>query len=106
VNPQGALTCDFQIRATVTKGSLTLQKDATPAGATQVTAQELDSTTTTGAEVHGVNFDTDPGAIVTLDAKIGDQEDGRYFFFVQKGQVNGGFAGTLTDPLQVEGARP
>src|SRR5262249_23126380 len=29
VNTQGPLTCDFSIRATVTKGSLTLQKDGT-----------------------------------------------------------------------------
>jgi hypothetical protein len=109
VNTQGPLTCDFTIRATVTDGALALVKDGTPRGATTLNGtptQELDSVTTTGAEVHGVSFDTKPGAVITLNAQIGGQEDGRYFFFVQNGQVNGGFTGTLTDPLMLEGAKP
>ena len=109
VNPQGALTCDFALKATVTQGTISILKDDTPKGATRLAgtpAMELDSATTTGAEAHGVYFDTAPGAVVTLDAQIGGQEDGRYFFFVQNGQVNGGFTGTLTDPLMVEGAKP
>jgi hypothetical protein len=109
VNTQGALTCDFTIRATVTDGAITVVKDQTPKGATRLTGtptQELDAVTTTGAEVHGVYFDAKPGAVITLEAQIGGQEDGRYFFFVQNGQVNGGFAGTLTDPLMLEGAKP
>jgi hypothetical protein len=109
VNPQGALTCDFAIRASVTQGAITILKDETPKGATRLTgspAQQIDATTTTGAEAHGVYFDAAPGAVVTLEAQIGGQEDGRYFFFVQNGQVNGGYTGTLTDPLMVEGAKP
>jgi hypothetical protein len=109
VNTQGALTCDFTIRATVTDGTINVVKDGTPKGATQTTGtpvQELDSVTTTGAEVDGVYFDTKPGAVITLDAQIGGQRDGRYFFFVQKGQVNGGYTGALTDPLMLEGAKP
>ena len=107
VNPQGALTCDFTVRVTVTAGQIALKDSTAPSGTVHsVSAQELDASTVTGNEVHAVTFDTDPGAVVTLDAAIGGQHDGRYFFFVQNGQVNGGFTGTLTDPLMLEGTKP
>jgi hypothetical protein len=107
VNPGGPVTCDFSVHANITKGTITLKSDA-PAGTSRLlpSGQELDLDTTTGAEVHGFTFDTDPGAVVTLEATIGGQRDGRYFFFVQNGQVNGGFSGTLTDPLMLEGTKP
>jgi len=107
VNPGGPVTCDFSVRANVTQGTITLKTDA-PAGTSRIapSGQEIDLDTTTGAEVHGFTFDTDPGAVITLEATIGGQHDGRYFFFVQNGQVNGGFSGTLTDPLMLEGTKP
>lgn len=107
VNTSGALTCDFTVKVNVTQGTMKLKSDA-PAGAARLaaTGQQLDEVTTTGAEVHGVFFDTDPGAVITLDASIGAQHDGRYFFFVQNGQVNGGYSGTLTNPLMLEGTKP
>jgi hypothetical protein len=107
VNTAGPLTCDFSVHVNVTQGTIGLKADA-PAGASHLapSAQELDLDTTTGAEVHGFTFDTDAGAVITLEATIGGQHDGRYFFFVQNGQVNGGFTGTLTDPLMLEGNKP
>ena len=107
VNTSGPLTCDFTVRVNVTQGKLALKTDA-PVGAALVapTGQQVDVATTTGAELHGLTFDTDPGVSVTLEATIGGQHDGRYFFFVQNGQVNGGFNGTLTDPLILEGTKP
>ncbi len=107
VNTAGPLTCDFGVRVNVTQGTIALKTDA-PAGASRLSpaAQELTLATTTGAEIHGVTFDTSPGAVITLEATIGGQHDGRYFFFVQNGQVNGGFSGTLTDPLMLEGNKP
>lgn len=107
VNTAGPLTCDFTVQVNVTQGTITLKNDA-PVGSSKLSSggQQLQSSTTTGAEVHGYSFDTDPGAVITVDATIGGQRDGRYFFFVQNGQVNGGFTGTLTDPLMAEGSKP
>ena len=107
VNTAGPLTCDFLVRASVAEGTITLKTDA-PVGTTKLSAsaQQLELATTTGAEIHGYTFDTDPGAVVTLEATIGGQHDGRYFFFVQNGVVNGGYSGTLTDPLMLQGSRP
>ena len=51
-------------------------------------------------------FDTDPGAIITVDAAMGGIHDGRFLFFVQDGKVNGGYSGALTDPLMLEGTTP
>ncbi len=107
VNTSGPLTCDFAIRVNVAQGTIALKTDS-PVGASRLstTGQELDSSTTTGAEIHGFTFDTEPGATITIDAAIGGQHSGQYFFFVQNGQVNGGYSGTLTDPLMLEGTKP
>ncbi len=106
VNPQGALTCDFVVSASVTQGAITLVKAEAGSGATNsMSKQELHASTVTGAELHGLYFDTDPGATITLEATIGGVRDGRYFFFVQDGKVNGGFTGTLSDPLMLEGTK-
>jgi hypothetical protein len=64
----------------------------------------VSSTTTT--QVHGVTFQTDPGAVVTVDAHIGNFHDSSFLFFVQDGQVNGGYSGRLTNPLQFVGKTP
>lgn len=65
---------------------------------------EVRSTTTT--EIHGLRFDTSPGAMITLDASVGGLRDGAFLFFVQDGKVNGGFAGELTNPLQLQSHAP
>ena len=95
------------MKVTVAKGVIGLNSDA-PVGASRLSTaqQELDLDTTTGAEIHGFTFDTDPGAVITLEATSGGQHGGQYFFFVQNGQVNGGYSGTLTDPLMLEGTKP
>jgi hypothetical protein len=66
----------------------------------------MEATATTSLGVEGLYFDTAPGAIITLTASIGGMASGQFLFFVQKGQVNGGYTGTLTDPLMLEGATP
>lgn len=109
VNTQGALACEFALKLTVTQGAMALTASQAPAGAVLTKGapvREIDATTTTGAEIHSVSFDTEAGAVLTIDAAVGGQRDPRYFFFVQDGQVNGGYTGALSDPIMVQGARP
>ena len=81
---------------------------ATPSGTAPLTISptQLESVTTTTTGVDGMTFDTVAGAIITLEASIGTLKDGSFIFFVQNGKINGGFAGKLTDPLELEGSAP
>lgn len=100
-------SCDFSISATAASGSVSNLDLSELAGgyATSATSRiEASSTTTT--EIHGLRFDTNPGAVITVDAAVGGLKDGAFLFFVQDGKVNGGFAGTLTNPLQLQGNAP
>ena len=107
---QTSLSCPFQIRITSPSSSIAgAASDASSSTGGQLTTpspQEIDDTVTTTTGTDGVTFRTAPGATITLDASIGGVRDGAYFFFVQDGTVNGGFKGTLTDPLMLEGSSP
>ncbi len=107
VNTSGPVTCQFAVRVNVKQGVIAVQADA-PAGRSILNpaANELDLATVTGAEIHGFRFDTDPGAVITIEASLAGQRDASYFFFVQNGQVNGGYKGALTNPLLLEGTKP
>lgn len=104
---QTGYPCSFDVSITVTTGALT-NAVADDEGAAKSlylqgnNALDIQTTTTTG--IDGVAFDTDPGATITLDAKLGGEDDGAFMFFVQDGQVNGGYQGSLTDPLMLEPA--
>jgi hypothetical protein len=93
------LACSFDVNVAVASGVLAI-------AGVEGTDVTLDAQTTTTAQVHGIRFDTDPGAIITLDAAMGGIRDGRFLFFVQDGKVNGGYTGTLTDPLMLVGTTP
>ncbi len=60
--------------------------------------------TTTGLD--GIDFDATPGADMKIDLTVSGLRDGRFFFFVQNGQVDGNFQGTLSDPLIFEPSTP
>ena len=62
---------------------------------TQPTPSSVEAKITTTNQVHGIRFDTNPGAIITLKASLGGIADGSFLFFVQDGKVNGGFTGKL-----------
>jgi hypothetical protein len=66
----------------------------------------LEAKTVTTNGVQGVDFDTDPGATLTLSATVGGLYNGKFLFWVEDGKVNGGFKGTVTDPLLLVGASP
>ncbi|WP_394843265.1 hypothetical protein LZC95_40220 [Pendulispora brunnea] len=62
--------------------------------------------TVTTTAVAGILFDSDPGAVIQLSGYVDGNADPAYFFFVQNGQVNGGYTGRLTNPLRLQGSRP
>lgn len=100
-------SCDFSVKATASGPITNLDAAELRGGfATSPTATEVAATSTTTTEVHGIKFDTAPGAVLTLQASIGGLADGSFLFFVQDGKVNGGFAGRLTNPLQLRGTVP
>jgi hypothetical protein len=101
-------SCEFSVSAAATSGNISNLDSAELAGGftTSPTASRVDAKSTTTSQVHGMRFDTDAGAIVTIDAAVGGLKDGAFLFFVQDGKVNGGFAGRLTNPLQVQGKTP
>lgn len=107
VNPSDAV-CPFDVKISVASGAITaakteqFERDDT----LSTTATQLVATTSTTTNLDGLLFDTDPGAVITLDVAVGGQHDSRILFFVQNNKVNGGFAGTLTDPLMLEGTTP
>jgi hypothetical protein len=49
---------------------------------------------------------TEPGAVLSIDARVDGLADSAFFFFVQDGKVNGGYSGKLTNPLQFVGKTP
>jgi hypothetical protein len=72
----------------------------------QSSGTEVSASTTTTTSVQGMTFDAPPGATITLDAQMDGQETGAILFFVQDGKINGGYMGTLTDPLMLEPSAP
>jgi hypothetical protein len=106
-------TCDVALSATVASGTIDNLDTAELQGgvATSPNPSRVEARATTSTQVHGITFTTAPGAIVTLEATVGGLREGpganrSFFFFVQDGKINGGFAGRLTNPLQLQGKTP
>jgi hypothetical protein len=72
----------------------------------QATDGTLSLITQTSTGTDGVTFDTAPGGIVTIEAKLNGEDSGALFFFVQDGAINGNYQGSLTDPLMFEPTTP
>lgn len=98
--------CDFNVSVTAASVSNVDSSGIGDDGRAITDATSLRVLTTTRDEVHGVRFDTEPGAVITLEATVGALKDGAFLFFVQDGQVNGGFSGTLSNPLRLQGKSP
>ncbi len=101
-------SCDFAISASVTTGTISAL-DASELGGGFVatpTPSQVDARVTTSTQTNGIRFMTNPGAVLTLQASVGGVQDGSFLFFVQNGQVNGGYQGKLTNPLQLQGKTP
>jgi hypothetical protein len=107
------LPCDVVMSATTTAGTITNVDGAALQGGTFTTPtpSRVEASITTTTQVNGLTFMTNPGALITLEATIGGLKEGpganrSFFFFVQDGQINGGYTGTLTNPLQLQGKTP
>jgi hypothetical protein len=107
-NKTGA-TCPMDVTISVASGAISnpsVDESPTVGALNASTPSQIEIRTTTSTSTDGVHFDTVPGAVITLGASIGGAYDGSFFFFVQGGKVNGGFTGTLTDPIKLEGSAP
>lgn len=105
---QTGQSCDFSVSLAAATGNIA-NVDATElAGGlySSATPSRLEARSSTSTDVKGFRFDTDAGAVITLEASLGDIKDGSFLFFVQDGKVNGGFQGKLTNPLRLQGNVP
>ena len=101
--------CSFDVTASVSSGAIRNAAGISFASGdelSQATDNQVQADTLTTTTIQGVTFDTAPGVVVTLDAAMDGQEDPAFLFFVQDGKVNGGYTGTLTDPLMFEPSTP
>jgi hypothetical protein len=108
-----SLPCAFDVTVTVSTGTIANVAGQTLAAAeapTQASTQSVELVTTTTTGIDGMTFDTVVPAgttpIITLNAKLNGVDDAEYLFFVQDGQINGNYAGMLTDPLMLEPSSP
>jgi hypothetical protein len=101
--------CTFDVTMSVADSSIANAASTQFVGndAMTTTPAAVTANTFTTTQVDTVDFDATPGAAMTVDVSIaGLGRDWRWFFFVQNGQVNGNYQGTLTDPLRFEPSSP
>jgi len=102
-----SLPCTFQVTVTAASGAITnasSEQFESNDQLVQLSDRAIEALTQTATGVDGIVFDADPGATIQLDAQMNGQDSGSFLFFVQNGQVNGGYQGSLTDPLMFEPA--
>jgi hypothetical protein len=90
--------CYFEVDAS-SSGVLAPATVPTSTSFYQPNTGEIRATTTTLAGIDQIYFDATPGQPIQLEVRLNGVRDGRFFFFVQNGLVNGGYTGTLSDPL-------
>jgi hypothetical protein len=103
-----SLSCNFDVIATVTTGTIAnvIGQSET---VNQASSQQIEALSTTTTGVNGMTFDTPLGPkapIITVSASVDGAQSGSFLFFVQNGQINGGYNGTLSDPLMFEPSSP
>jgi hypothetical protein len=112
------LSCAFLIRVTLTSAPSTPEGGApaitnlgnqitsSNASLSQGSDADIVAATTTYTGLDGITFDTPPGATITLEASVDGDDNGSFLFFVQDGKVNGGYQGTLSDPIMFVPSSP
>jgi hypothetical protein len=101
--------CDFDLRVTVGTGKLSgavLEGGLGQDAVSPVSGAEIAIRSSSTTEVHGLRMTSEPGAVLSIDARVDGLSDSAFFFFVQDGKVNGGYSGKLTNPLQFVGKTP
>lgn len=96
-------TCTIDIRVSSPSGITPVDSTVSPL---EKTSTQLSFLSRTSTGVDDARFTTAPGEVLTLEAAIDGVLDPSYIFFVQNGQVNGGYQGALTNPLELQGDRP
>jgi hypothetical protein len=87
------------VMETITNVSGTVVPDVTQ----HTTGTEVAATATTTTSIDSMTFDAPPGAILQVQVQL----DGPVsFFFVQDNKVNGGYTGTLTNPMMFQPSSP
>lgn len=101
--------CAFDVRIASESGDLaSIQSEGVLASDSIVSSdpRTIDAHSNTGANAVGVRFAAPAGGSISIDASVGGVRDPSFFFFVQDGKPNGGYAGPLTDPLRFVGTVP
>lgn len=105
--------CDVFVSVTASVGAISsLDASELQGGVTSMPSESrATAQVTTSNEVHAISFMTDPGAVITLEAEVDGLKaeptsNQSFFFFVQNGEINGGYHGSLTNPLQLKGDKP
>lgn len=101
-----SLPCNFVVDASVPTGTLTNPASNGFQGGdslAQTNPQEIEAVTTTTTGVDAMIFDAMPGEAITVSVALNAPVS---FFFVQDGKVNGGYTGTLTNPLMFQPSTP
>ncbi len=100
-------SCDFDVQVST---------DHTVSNALEDGSIATVTTSATGTTIHAggvitstmetLTFDATPGEEIRLTASVSGLTDGSFFFFVQDGKINGGYEGTLTNPIRLVGKTP
>jgi hypothetical protein len=101
--------CGYQIAVSVAAGALSnLRGVALETGdrLSQPTSQQALVLATTTTERDEIDFDAAPGVSIELTVGLDPEPDTNFLFFVQDGRINGGYRGSLTNPLILEPASP
>lgn len=67
---------------------------------------EIIVTSSVTTETNEITFFTTPGATIALDAQLDATESGTKLFFMQDGEINGGYRGVITDPVMLVPSTP
>jgi hypothetical protein len=109
------LDCQFQVTVSGGSGGASGASPLTAVAAqfasagaqySQPSVAEIVATSTTSLGVDGLDFDATPGGTITLEAQVNGTGNGSFLFFVQDGQVNGGYKGAISDPLMLQPSAP
>ncbi len=95
--------CNFDVRLSSPDALNVVEATAS---VSQPTPSSVDVSTSTTDGVDQIKLTTAPGGVLTLEAYVDGVRDPAYIFFVQNGQVNGDYNGSLTNPLELQGNLP
>jgi hypothetical protein len=105
----GTGTCGFDVTVSIATGAMTnvTSQFSYPTDTMTRFSQTIFANTVTTTGIDGITFDTQPGATITLSARLGGQAGpGAAPFFIQDGKVNGGYPHAVSDPLMLVPASP